>query len=113
VYNLLGAVKGALRGVHGEEKVEQLSAYYLADELAGVSRGMMVAITEEEWEVFGKMSAAESADRMRQWAAEVRLERFRKHPRRPKKPKVKRHYDPAHPHVSSARILQLRTQKEL
>jgi hypothetical protein len=111
VYNLLGAVKGALRGLHGEEEVEALSAYYLADELAGVSRGMMVAIAEQEWAVFGRMSAAEFAGRMRAWAAQVRLGRFRKHPRGAKKPKVKRHYDPAHPHVSSARILQLRTLK--
>jgi hypothetical protein len=110
-YNLLGAVKGALRGVHGEEKVEGLSAYYLADELAGVSRGMMVAITGEQWEVFGRMSASEFAARMKEWAAKVRLARFRKHPRGPKKPKVKRHYDPAHPHVSSARILRLRKAK--
>jgi len=111
VYNLLGAVKGALRGAHGEEKVEGLSAYYLADELAGVSRGMQVAITGEEWEVFGRMSAREFADRMKEWAAKVRLARFRRHPRGEKKPKVKRRYDPAHPHVSSARILQLRKAK--
>jgi IS4 transposase len=111
VYNLLGAVKGALRGAHGGEKVEALSAYYLADELAGVSRGMMVAIGEEEWRVFGRMSPEAFAARMCEWAANVRLERFRKHPRGPKKPKVKRHYDPAHPHTSSARILQLRKAK--
>jgi hypothetical protein len=110
-YNLLGAVKGALRGMHGEQKVEALSAYYLADELAGVSRGMMVATTAEEWAVFGGMSPAEFAARMAEWATKVRLERFRKHPRGLKKPKVKRHYDPAHPHVSSARILQARNAK--
>jgi len=110
-YNLLGAVKGALRGKHGEEKVEALSAYYLADELAGVSRGMMVAVGEEEWRVFGKMSPEAFAARMCEWATKVRLERFRKHPRGPKKPRVKRRYDPAHPHTSSARILQLRKAK--
>lgn len=107
-YNLLGAVKGALRGLHGEAKVEALSAYYLADELAGVSRGMMVAVAQQEWAVFGRMSAAEFAGRMRAWASKVRLERFRKHPRGAKKPRARRHHDPAHPHVSSARILQLR-----
>jgi len=111
VYNLLGLIKGALRGVHGEDEVAQLSAYYLADELAGVSRGMNVAIQEEEWHVFGRMNARQFATQMRVWAKKVRLARFRKHPRGAKNPPVKRHYDPAHPHVSTARILQQRKCK--
>jgi len=86
VYNLMGAIKGALRGVHGEEKVDRMSAYYMADELKGISRGMFVAIEEEEWQVFGRMSALEFATWMRTTAAKIRLQRFRKHPRGPKRP---------------------------
>jgi hypothetical protein len=108
VYNLMGIVKGALRGVHGEAKVEQMSAYYMADEMGGVYRGMMIAIPEPAWRVFAQMSVQDFACVLMQLARNINLERFRKHTRGPKKPKEKRHYDPAHPHVSTARILRQR-----
>ena len=105
VYNLMGVVRGALRGVHGQAEAEQMSAYYMADEMGGVYRGMMIAIPEPHWRVFAQMSAADFACVLAQLAQNINLERFRKHTRGPKKPKQKRHYDPAHPHVSTARIL--------
>jgi hypothetical protein len=108
VYNLMGIVKGALRGVHGEAKVEQMSAYYMADEMGGVYRGMMIAIAEPHWRVFAQMSAEDFASVLGQLAQHINLERFLEHTRGPKKPKEKRHYDPAHPHVSTARILHQR-----
>lgn len=108
VYNLMGIVKGALRGVHGEAKAEEMSAYYMADEMGGVYRGMMIAIPEPVWQVFARMSAEDFASLLGQLAEKINLERFRKHPRGPKKPKEKRHYDRAHPHVSAARILHHR-----
>jgi hypothetical protein len=108
VYNLMGLVKGALRGVHGQGEAEQMSAYYMADEMGGVYRGMMIAIAEPHWRVFAQMSAEDFARVLVQLAEDINLERFRKHTRGPKKPKEKRHYDPAHPHVSAARILHRR-----
>ena len=44
-YNLLAATKGALRGVHGEEKLEkEVSNFHLTNEINTVYGGMMVAI---------------------------------------------------------------------
>jgi hypothetical protein len=108
VYNLMGVVKGALRGVHGEAEAEQMSAYYMADEMGGVYRGMMIAIPEPEWQLFARMSAEDFARVLVRLAEQIRLDRFRKSTRGPKKPAEKRHYDPAHPHVSTARILHQR-----
>jgi hypothetical protein len=108
VYNLMGVVKGALRGVHGEAEAEQMSAYYMADEMGGVYRGMMIAVPEPEWQVFAQMSAEDFARVLVQLAKKINLERFRKHSRGPKKSRDKRHYDPSHPHVSVARILHRR-----
>src|SRR5262245_54724727 len=108
VYNLLAVVKGALRGVHGQAEAEQMSAYYMADEMGGVYRGMMIAIPEPEWQLFARMCAQDFARVLVQLADKINLERFRKHTRGPKKPKEQRHFDPAHPHVSTARILQRR-----
>ena len=43
-YNILSVVLAALRSVHGMEKIEQeVSSYYLADEIRGTYRGMMIA----------------------------------------------------------------------
>jgi hypothetical protein len=108
VYNLMGVVKGALRGVHGEAEAEQMSAYYMTDEMGGVYRGMMIAVPEPEWQVFAQMSAEDFARVLVQLAKKINLERFRKHRRGPKKVRDKRHYDPSHPHVSVARILHRR-----
>lgn len=45
---MLSVVKGALRGVHGREKVqEEVSGYLLADEVSKVYEGMMMATGEE------------------------------------------------------------------
>jgi hypothetical protein len=39
-YNVMSTVKGALRSVHGEEKVaDEVSGYYVADEIQMTHRG--------------------------------------------------------------------------
>jgi IS4 transposase len=109
-YNLLGVVKGAVRAVHGQAKAEELSGYYLADEIAGTRRGMLIAIPEEAWSIFAGMTAAQLAEVLRVLASKIRLEAFRRHRRGPKKPPVKRTYDKDHPHVSTAKLLEQRHQ---
>jgi IS4 transposase len=56
-YNLLAVVLAALRGVHGEEKVEEeVSLYYIANDIATTYHGMMIAIPAPEWDLFYSMS---------------------------------------------------------
>jgi IS4 transposase len=108
-YNVLAVVKAALRAVHGAKKVqEEVSPYYLADEISGVYRGMMIAIPEKSWRVFTKMGPAEMAKVLRELAGKVRLAAFRKHPRGPKKKGVKKRKGRINGHVSTARILAQR-----
>ena len=108
-YNILSMVKGALRAVHGVEKIdEELSTYYVADEIATTYHGMMIAIPEKHWKVFGRLSVRAMATVMKELARKVRLKAFRKHPRGPKKPPVKKRYNKHQPHVSTARILARR-----
>jgi hypothetical protein len=111
-YNVLGVVKGALRAEHGPEKVEQISNYYLADEVGGTRRGMMIAIPEGEWGIFQGMETEEFAGVLRDLAKKVRLAAFKKHPRGPKKPPPKRKHDPKKPHVSTARLLAERDRNQ-
>ncbi len=104
-YNMMSVVKAALRSVHGEEAVEGLSFYYLADEVAGTHRGMMIAIPEEEWAAFHGLTAAAFGAILLDLAAGVRLSAYRKQVRGPKRPQPKRESGAKVKHVSTARLL--------
>lgn len=104
-YNLLAAVKGALRGVHGEVKVAKtLSNFYLTEEVSSVYRGMMIALPPEEWAQFQTLSPARLASTLRRWAGRIDLGQYRKHPRGPKKPRPKRP-NAQFRHVSTKKLL--------
>jgi DDE family transposase len=111
-YNIYSAAQAALRAEYGATKIEaELSEYYVADEIAMTYRGMMIAIPEEEWQVFGTLTVAELADLLRDLARRVRLDEFKKHPRGPKKPKLKPKRSKRKPHVSTAKLLAERKKK--
>ena len=104
---MLAVVMAALRGVHGAELIEQeLSLYYVANDIAQTYHGMMIAIPEEEWRVFRLMSPTEMVTTLRELAQKVRLKASRKSPRGPKKPRPKRESTPKVSHVSTAKILR-------
>lgn len=110
-YNVLGVIKGALRAAHGEAKVaEEVSAYYMANEIARTYAGMMIAIPEDCWHVFAEMTAGELGRVLKDLAGRVRLGTLRKHPRGPKKPVAKKPKNKKQPHVSTARLLEKRNQ---
>ena len=108
-YNILAVLKAALRQVHGATVIDtQLSGYYVADEVSGTYRGMMIAIPPPEWQVFRQLTVPELADVLIDLARKVPLARFRKHPRGPKKPRPPRQFDPKHPHQATAKLLATR-----
>jgi hypothetical protein len=89
-YNVLAALKGALRGVHGDEKVEkEVSNFYLTNEIQSVYGGMMVALPPMKWKQFQTMSVTDLAKQLLCWTRAADLSRYPKHPRGPKKPKRK------------------------
>lgn len=109
-YNLLAAIKGALRGVHGEEVLKtEVSNYFLTDEISSNYSGMMIALPPEEWEVFQKLSATTMAAQLKRWARCADLANYPKHPRGPKKPNRKRPNAQFH-HVSTWKLLEERRQ---
>ena len=102
----------ALRGVHGEETVdEEVSLYYVANEMATTYHGMMIAIPAPEWDVFYAMSPADLADILLDLAERVRLQTIRKSPRRPKKPRSQRKKPVRKGHVATAKLLMNRQAK--
>ena len=110
-YNVLGVVKAALRSVHGAEAEESVSGYYLADEIAGTHRGMMIAIPEDEWAVFADLTPSALGGMLKGLAAKVRLSTLRKHPRGPKRPQPKRESGAKIKHVSTAKLLHSRKKR--
>jgi len=105
-FNVLSVVKAALRAAHGAAKIEAiLSTYYLAEEVAGTYRGMMIAIPGKHWDVFATMAPPRLARVLEELAAKVDLAKLMKHPRGPKKPKPRRQRDKRMTHVATARVL--------
>ena len=113
IFNAISLMKAALRGQHGAQKIEEeVSNYYIAAELQTTSRGMLIAIPPHEWQVFARTTPGQFAAVMLMLAGKVNLRHYKKHPRGPKKPQPERTYDPAHPHVSTARLLEQRPPRK-
>jgi hypothetical protein len=103
-YNVLAAIKAALRGAHGVDVAEAVSNYCLTEEISAVHRGMMIALPPATWEPLQALSSAALAAQLTAWARSIDLTKYRKHPRGPKKPKRKRP-NAQFRHVASARLL--------
>jgi hypothetical protein len=112
-YNVLALVQATLRVVHGGQVIEQtLSLYYVVSSLARNYGGMRIALPEDQWAGFRTLDAVGLAAVLRELAGHVDLRRYTKHPRGPKKPPPERHYDPQHPHVATAKIVEQRRQSK-
>lgn len=105
-YNVLSTVQAALRAAFGAEKVQdEVSGYYIANEVRATSFGMSIALEPVAWEPFQTMPSAMLAKEMVRWARHVHLQKLKRHPRGPKTPVPKRTRHVAEPHVSTARLL--------
>jgi hypothetical protein len=108
-YNMLAVVMAALRSVHGAETIDQeLSLYYVANDIAQTYHGMMIALPEEEWRVFRRMQLTEMVTTLIELAQKVRLAAYRKSPRGPKKPRPQHEGTAKASHVSTAKLLRKR-----
>jgi IS4 transposase len=106
IHNILSVTRTALASVHGDDRIDELSAYYLADEIRGMMRGMLIAIPDERWsKQFGELTPQQMSNTLRILARHVNLAQFRKHKRGPKKSTAKRTKYRDKPHVATARLL--------
>ena len=106
-YNVLAVIKAALRSVHGELKIaNEVSSYYLAGHLGRTYDGMMIAVPEEQWQIFNRMNSDTFTRTLQQLAEKVNLAKFKKHKRGPKKSRSQKKRDSSQPHVSTAKLIQ-------
>lgn len=105
-YNVYATVKAALRGAHGVGTVEQgVSDFFLADEIAGTYRGMMIAIPAEHWKPLAEADTETLARLLLALAEKASLPRYKKSPRGPKKPKRRRTRFAKAKHIATSRLL--------
>jgi DDE family transposase len=105
-FNAVSMLKASLRAVHGQATVnDKVSGYYLNLEIRGTYDGMMIAIPEKHWKIFRALSVAELACVLKEIAGHLRLSRYRKHPRGPKKPPPKKTAYANGGHVSTFKLL--------
>lgn len=105
-YNTLSTVQAALRAEFGAEKVQdEVSGYYIANEVRAMASGMAIAVEPIAWKAFQTMTPTALAKEMLSWAAHVQLRKLKRHPRGVKKPVPKRTRYAKETHVSTARLL--------
>jgi hypothetical protein len=105
-YNVLSTVQASLRATFGVEKVqEEVSGFYIANEVRKNNFGMSVALESSVWVPFQTMTPTMLATEMLRFAAHADLRKFKRHPRGPKKPVPKRTRFANKTHVSTARLL--------
>jgi IS4 transposase len=108
-YNAVSLIKAALRRAHGRQQVnDEVSGYYLALEIGRTYDGMMIAIPIPHWALFRALSDKEFADALHEMASSVKLSRYQKHPRGPKKKPPERAAYQNGKHVSTAKLLAQR-----
>lgn len=108
--NAVALMKASLRAVHDADAVAEMSHYYLALEVRQTYVGMMVALPPHRWVRFRKLTAPQLAKVLRQVAGHVRLARYRKAKRGPKKPAVKKGRYKNGGHVSTHKLLEKRRE---
>jgi IS4 transposase len=108
-YNAVSLIKAALRSDKGRKTVnDEVSSYYLSLEIGRTYDGMMIAIPAPHWKFFRELSDPEFADALRELASSVKLSRYQKHPRGPKKKPPERTPYESGKHVSTAKLLAQR-----
>lgn len=83
--NLLAVVIAALGAAHGQRVVDNLSYYYLVNEIAGNYNGMLLALPARRWAFARQLSIPELARLLRQVAKHANLALLTKSRRGPKK----------------------------
>lgn len=111
-YNTYAVVRASLRAAHGAEVIkEKLSDYHLMSDVAATYVGMDIAVPDECWEPYRAMTTGAFTRSMTKLAHRVKLARYPKKKRGPKKPQPRRKSGRRNHHISTARLL-LKSRKK-
>ncbi len=94
-----------MQAAHPEKNIhEEVSNYYLAEDMATTFNAMNLVVEDEDWPPFVTCSTVEFAIFMIEMAKNIRLKKFKKHKRGIKNTSSKNQYK-GKPHVSTERLL--------
>jgi IS4 transposase len=103
-FNMLSVILHAMRASQGAQD-DELSIYYVCDEIAHTYRGLDLVLNPSQWTTtYAELSTVQLAQALTRIAAGVVLSRYRKHKRGPKKPPPKMNKKRRN-HISTARVL--------
>jgi len=113
-FNIYAVVMAVLQVAPPEKIIKnEVSEYYIAQEIDVATDGILIAIPEKEWVVFTHARPSELAVILLDVASYVDLKKYKKNLRGPKKPQIKRTQFKGHPHVSTAKLLKGITSRVL
>jgi len=105
-FNICAIIMASLRAAYPKINIkEEVSEYYISDDISTVNQGMMIAVNNDDWIVFRDANPAQIALLLIYLARQVDLKKFKKHKRGIKKSKTKIKYDKKTPHVSTFKML--------
>jgi hypothetical protein len=104
-YHVLAVERAAFAAERGRAAAETLSDYYLAGEIAGMTKGMLVVLPPEKWTFFHRCTDEDFTSFLRHAARQMSLTAYRKSVRGPKKLAPKRRVVGNGSHVSTKRLL--------
>ncbi len=111
-YNAYAVVKASLRAAHGSGAIkEKLSDYHLLSDVVATYVGMDIAVPDECWESYRAMTLGAFAKAMMKLAHRVKLTRYPKNKRGPKKPQPRKKSGSRNHHIATARLLAKRRKK--
>lgn len=110
-FNALSVIKSMVAKQHGRDASEALSHYYLCEEIAGDSRGLLIALEDSRWDEVTDMPLDEFCVELMSIAGSMKMKNYRKSVRGPKKPPPKKKGNKGTVHVSTKRILDKRKEK--
>lgn len=105
-FNLYAVVRAAVRATHPDPAIDdEISDYYIAEEIAATYTGMVIIVPDEEWDLFRTGSLQDVKNALMDLALRMDLRKFKKNKRGPKKPSNPKTKFKGQPHVSTARLL--------
>jgi IS4 transposase len=105
-YNLFSVVRAAVHAVHGEGAADNLSTYYVSNEIAATHIGMSVILEGDFWrERYAHLTPLQMANELKRLARNMRLSKYTKHKWTPKKKGKKKESKKDRNHTSTARVL--------
>lgn len=104
--NVYAVAKAALRSAHGAETIDdELSDYHLVRDVAVTEVGLQIAVDPGEWERYQSLTPRQLAKELLRLAKQVKLSRYPKKKRGPKRPQPRKTSGKRNHHISTARVL--------